>query len=216
MLDWLFEVFNEKFFESELSKPVITMSGEGRRRAYGWFFPKQIWQDGEEVRHYEINICPEHLNRPIEEVCETLLHEMIHLKNALSGIVDCHRNGLYHTKKFQTCAERHGLKAMKTEKYGWAKTSLKDETLDFIKSLNLETFKLFRNLNFPSDDIEGGDEDSTETPKPSSSRKYVCPSCDVNVRATKEVLIRCEKCQELLTIEICRKTGNVPLSVSNI
>ena len=198
-LEQLFDKFNEKFFESSLSKPVITLSNEGRRSVYGWFTVQKVWMDDKEVRHHEINICPEHLNRPIEEVCETLLHEMIHMKNAMAGVKDCHRNGLYHTKKFQVCAEQHGLNVVKTEKYGWAETSLKDATLEFIKTLKLEAFELFRNLNFPSDDTADGDRDEgEEKPKTSSSRKYVCSACELSIRATKEVRVRCEDCNVLM------------------
>jgi len=196
-LELLFDKFNDKFFESSLSRPVITLSEEGRRRAFGWFITEK-WVDGKKVKYHEINICPEYLDRPIEEVCGTLLHEMVHLKNAQSGLKDCHRNGLYHTKKFQICAEQHGLNVTKTTKHGWSDTSLKAETLDFIKTLKLEAFDLFQNFNFSSDDnTEGGDEVERK-PKTSSSRKYVCSKCELSIRATKEVRVRCEDCDVLM------------------
>jgi len=199
-LEHLYGKFNKKFFDNKLSKIVVTLSKEGRRNAYGWLTTKMVWQDNED-RYYEINLCPEYLNRPIEEICGTLLHEMVHLKNALDEIQDCSRSSQYHNKKFKLCAERHGLNVVKTAKYGWADTSLKPETLEFIETLKLKDFELFRNLNFPKADIEDGDEgeaDSEEAPKTSSSRKYVCPVCKLSIRATKEVRVRCDKCDELL------------------
>jgi len=196
-LDLLFEKFNNKFFESSLSKPVLTLSEEGRRKAYGWFTTEKVWKDKKEELYYEINICPEHLNRPIEDVCETLLHEMIHLKNSLDEVQDCSRSGLYHNKKFKICAEKHGLNVVKTEKYGYAYTSLKPETLEFIKTLDLKNFDLFRRVNFTSDEAgEDTESEAEESPK-SSSRKYVCPECNVSIRATRDVNIRCEDCDIL-------------------
>jgi len=99
-LDSLFWQLNDKYFESSLSKCVIAISEKGRRNAYGWCTCDKVWQ-GDAERHYEINICPEYLNRPIEDICETLLHEMIHLKNLQDNINDTSRNGFYHNKEFK-------------------------------------------------------------------------------------------------------------------
>jgi len=198
-LDLLFEKFNERFFDSELSKPVITLSEVGRRNAYGWFTTEMIWQDGKKCRHYEINICPEFLNRPIEDVCGTLLHEMVHLKNAQDGIQDCSRSGQYHNKKFKLCAEQHGLIVTKTLKYGFAVTSLTMETLVFINTLNLTAFDLFRNLNIVSGASECEADDPTdESTKTSSTRKYICPVCPkTSFWASREIKVRCDVCKEL-------------------
>lgn len=32
----------------------------------------------------------------------------------------------------------------------------------------------------------------------SSSRKYVCPKCFMSVRATREVRVRCDNCDQLM------------------
>lgn len=197
-LEQLFDKINEKFFNSELSKIVITLSEEGRRSTYGWFTVQQVWQDAEEVRYHEINICPEYLNRPINEVCGTLLHEMVHLKCSQDGIQDCSNGGRYHNKKFKLYAEKHGLNVTKTEKYGFADTTLKPETIKFINALKLESFELFRNLNFGDSGTEIDDEgEQGGSLKPSSTRKYVCPKCDLSIRATKDVRVRCDECDVL-------------------
>jgi len=105
------------------------------------------------------------------------------------------------------CAENHGLIVEKDKKYGYCKTSLKDETLEFIKSLNLKDFELFRNPiiktngDFDNDnDVEGSeDDDSEDTPtRKHSSRKYICPTCPkVSFWASKEIRARCDECNEL-------------------
>ena len=206
-LDALFEKLNDKFFESALSKPVITLSEEGRKNAYGWFTIDKVWQDGQRGDCHEINICPEYLYRPIEDICETLLHEMVHLKNFQDGVKDYSRSGSYHNKKFQQCAEKHGLYAEQVGNYGYVKTSLKPETVNFIKSLNIEAFELFRKKAIKtrintedddvSDDVGVDDADAEDEPKPSSTRKYICENCTTSIRATKEVRVRCEDCNVL-------------------
>ena len=78
-LETLFSKFNKAFFEGKLEKPVITVSPDHTRGAYGWCTGWKAWQDGtKEGGYYEINLCAEYLNRPFEETCGTLLHEMFH------------------------------------------------------------------------------------------------------------------------------------------
>ena len=121
-LETLFSKFNKAFFEGKLEKPVITVSPDHTRVAYGWCTGWKAWQDGtKEGGYYEINLCAEYLNRPLEETCGTLLHEMVHLLNLQDGVQDTSRSGTYHNKKFKETAEAHGLIVEKGEKYGWHK-----------------------------------------------------------------------------------------------
>ena len=99
-LEHLFDIFNDHFFEGTLKPSVIIASTSGRKNAFGWCTTWKAWtannkkdihslsptpeeleilneQDG----YYEINLCAEYLNRPFDEVCGTLLHEMVHLYN---------------------------------------------------------------------------------------------------------------------------------------
>ena len=104
-LETLFSKFNKAFFEGKLEKPVITVSPDHTRGAYGWCTGWKAWKAGEDEGHYEINLCAEYLNRPFEETCGTLLHEMVHLQNLQDGVQDTSRSGLYHNKKFKEAAE---------------------------------------------------------------------------------------------------------------
>ena len=81
-LETLFSKFNARFFENKLESPVITVSPDHTRGAYGWCTSWKGWQNGaKEGGFYEINLCAEYLNRPYEETCGTLLHEMVHLQS---------------------------------------------------------------------------------------------------------------------------------------
>lgn len=144
-LESLFSSFNTRFFESKLEKPVITVSPDHTRGAYGWCTGWKAWQDGaKEGGYYEINLCAEYLNRNFEETCGTLLHEMVHLQNLQDGVQDTSRSGTYHNKKFKDTAEAHGLTVEKGDKYGWYKTTLNPEAVEFVQSLGKNGFSLVR------------------------------------------------------------------------
>ena len=143
-LENLFSKFNARFFADKLEKPVITVSPDHTRGAYGWCTGWKAWKAGEDEGHYEINLCAEYLNRPFEETCGTLIHEMVHLQNLQDGVQDTSRSGTYHNKKFKETAEAHGLTVEKGEKYGWHKTALSPEALEFVQSLGKQGFTLVR------------------------------------------------------------------------
>lgn len=184
-LENLFSKFNARFFDGGLEKPVITVSPDHTRGAYGWCTGWKAWKAGEDEGHYEINLCAEYLNWPFEETCGTLLHEMVHLYNLQVGVQDTSRSGTYHNKKYKEAAEQHGLTVDKDSKYGWTKTSLNDEAKAFVDGLQDKKFQLFRKPSFKM----GG---SSKTKQ--STRKYVCPMCGCIIRATKEVHVICGDC----------------------
>lgn len=193
-LEEVFDTFNEKFYNSELERPVITVAQDTTSGAYGWFTTWRAWQEEGTEGYYEINICAETLDRPFSETVGTLLHEMAHLHARMNGIKDVSRGGTYHNKRFKEIAEAHGLIIENTEKNGWTKTSLRPETLEFVESLQFDGFKLRRTGLT-----------KTASAKKSSSKKYSCPCCGQSIRATKEVRILCGECsteEELVLMEL--------------
>lgn len=183
-LENLFSIFNEKFFNNELDKPVITVSPDTTKGAYGWCTSWKAWKQGEDSEgYYAINMCAEHLARPFEDTCSTLIHEMVHLINLQNGIQDTSRGGTYHNKRFKQTAEEHGLIIDQHPKYGWTITRLNDEAAEFISKMDEQGFKLYRS-KIPQLKKSGS----------SSSKKYVCPCCGLIIRATKEVHVICAEC----------------------
>lgn len=104
----MFDLFNEHFYNMELTRPAITVSPDGGRGAYGWCSIHEIWNADEE-KYREINLCAEYLDRPMTELAATLLHEMAHLYDLEHDIQDVSNNGYYHNMKFKATAEAHGL-----------------------------------------------------------------------------------------------------------
>ena len=185
-LESLFSKFNEQFYEGKIQKPVIAVSPDTTKGAYGWCTSWKAWttaNDSEDDGYYEINMCAEHLNRSFSEICSTLLHEMVHLWNLQNNVQDTSRNGSYHNKKFKEAAEQHGLIIEKDEKYGWTRTSLNKEAEAYINSLNDDGFSLYRKKMI-----------NVRSSSKQSTRKYVCPICGSIIRATKEVHVMCCDC----------------------
>lgn len=194
-LEELFAVLNDRYFDSDLVKPIITISPTTTKiSGYGWCTAYKVWKDKDGGDGYfEINICAEHLARPFSDVAATMLHEMVHLDNLMKGIKDTSRGGTYHNKRFKETAEAHGLLAGSTEKYGFSDTMLDDGALaeveDFMDFIDKTSFEIYRQAEAAPEKKGAGK---------SSSRKYVCPKCGMIIRATKEVKVICADCDELL------------------
>lgn len=124
-------------FKREMPLPTITIQSRGRKSALGWFAPNR-WQDGEPTPTIdEINICAESLAEHIEEIADTLIHEMVHYANKLDGIKDCSAGGQYHNKRFRDAAIAVGLLVEKGPR-GWAHTSLSPELRERVASIKLD------------------------------------------------------------------------------
>lgn len=213
----LYDYINEKIFNNELVKPVITVQTDEKNKAWGWWSCKKVWKwqdtapancaecderdccenyadcskfiDREE---HELNISAQFLNRPIKEIAATLIHEMCHQYATINKLQDCSRSGTYHNKLFKKIAETHGLKVECVKTIGYAHTELTAESEKLIAAF---VAKNSENIIYRSPVIKGG------KVKSSSTRKYVCPCCGLSVRATKEVNIMCADCNELMTVE---------------
>lgn len=197
-LNKIFDLLNEEFFESALSRPTITI--QSTPKAYGHFSLRDDTWVSTIGNSHEINIGAGTLSRNIEDIVTTLLHEMVHYYNYERGVQDCSRGNTYHNKHFRDEAEARGLQVTKSDKYGWAITDPTETILDFVIKNQLSDILINRNENiyggFSGTYGKGDDGTVTITKKTSSSRKYICPCCGLSVRATKVVRIKCIDCDE--------------------
>lgn len=200
-LEKMFRALNQDFFGGELEEPIITI--QSTPRAYGHVTVAKTWRRKDDWRH-ELNIGAETLERPIENVAATMLHEMVHLYNMAHGVKDCSRGGVYHNKKFAAEAERRGLVVEHDERYGWTKTSPSEALLDYILEWEWTDIDMNRGIGWNPPPSTGGKNGAgsapgAERPKAkSSTRKYICPCCGQSVRATKVVNIICGNCNETM------------------
>ena len=197
-LEKMFRVLNAYYFNGEIEEPVITI--QSTPRAYGHVTVAKAWTkglDGEQRR--ELNIGAGTLDRPIENIVSTLLHEMTHLFNLQNGVQDCSRGGTYHNARFKAAAEAVDLKISYDKRIGWSITEPTEALIDFIIAQGWNDIRMNRNEGFSAIGIGGKGTSGTGTPitkRPTSTRKVACPCCGQSVRATKRVNIICGDCME--------------------
>ena len=200
-LNKIFDLLNEEYFESALSRPTITI--QSTPKAYGHFSLREDTWISKVGATHEINIGAGTLQRNIEDIVATLLHEMVHYYNYVMGIQDCSRGNTYHNRRFKEAAERRGLIVEHHEKYGWTITKPSDALLELVLRHELTDILISRNefsgFQMPGTGTHSG-ADFGGAPRRSSSRKYACPCCGMSVRATKAVNIACMDCDEAMLL----------------
>ena len=190
----LYDFANEKLFNGELKKPVITVQRDERNKTNGWWSVGKVWKENaEDEGEHELNMTAQQLNRPIGQIAATLIHEMCHQFASVNNMQDCSRSGTYHNKLFKKIAETHGLKVECVPQIGWSHTELTEETAAMINAFVAEN---------PATVIYRLPVVKGQTVKTSSTRKYVCPICGQSVRATKQVNIICADCDAPMQEEI--------------
>ena len=188
-LNKIFKLLNKQFFEDKLVEPIILIQTKSKKHTLGTCSTNPIWQkkDEEKDKKYEITLSGAYLNRTLEEIVATLLHEMIHLYCSLNKIKDTSNNCVYHNKKFKEEAEKRGLIIEKDKTIGWSLTKLTEDTIKLIPSLKIDNtaFDYWRNaLEF-----------KVEKPKVTLN-KYKCPECETKVTSSKTLNIICGDCNK--------------------
>ncbi len=200
-LEKVFRLLNAELFDNQLETPVLTVIPTPR--AYAHYTTTDVWNvDG--VGKREINIASGTLDRPLENVLASLVHEMVHMycdtilhEKDVSG-----SSGTYHNKVYKREAEAHGLLVSRSEKYGWSHTEPSDSLLEFVLNHNeLREIEMCRTNPSPISIGIGthtGSNSGLKTIGTTAThhRKYVCPVCGCSCRATKEIHISCMDCSE--------------------
>lgn len=200
-LEKMYRQLNADKFGSELEEAFITI--QSTPRAYGHVTCGKVWKSKTGLERYELNIGAGTLDRPIENVVATLLHEMVHIYNMQNGIKDTSRGTTYHNKKFKAKAEEVGLIISYDESIGWSITEPSDDLILYICEKGWSDILMNRNEfsrigGSAGKSGDGSDSGSAATRKPSSTRKYVCPCCHNSVRATKDLHLICGDCMEVM------------------
>lgn len=182
----IFKLFNGSLFEDKLEEPVILIQSAKKTRTLGTCSVDKVWQHKkvEKSQKYEITISAESLQRPISEIAETLLHEMVHLHCSLNDIKDTSNNFVYHNKRYKKAAEEHGLNVEKEQTIGWAYTSLTDKTKGLIESFDIKqsVFNFYR-TTFSGIKIK------------TKTFKYNCP-CGIKISHYKDIALICGICKK--------------------
>lgn len=201
IIEKIFRDLNAEFFGGELEEPIFTFSAT--KGAYGHITINRTWIVKTEDRR-EININPEYLQRPIEEVIGTLIHELTHLYCMQKGIKDTSNGCTYHNQKFKANAEKDGLivvtKPDHMQYIGYSHTEPTEKLIQWIIDHGYTDFMTSKQTapGIGGIWIGGGNGGTITpiTPKTSSTRKYICPKCGNSFRATKDINVLCMDCME--------------------
>lgn len=199
-LDKIFRLLNDEYFDGQLPKVVITI--QSTPKAYGHFTCYDVWHCQDEG-FKEINIGAGTLDRPIENVTATLLHEMVHEYCFVHGIKDTSRAGTYHNKRFKQEAEARGLCIDYDSRIGHSITSPSEQLLDFCIENSLTDIQIGRNdtHSFYCGGVQGGKSTiGIQRTGNSNYRRYICPVCGNIARTTKDMLLICGSCAETMVL----------------
>lgn len=187
-LEDIFDKLNVIYFDGALPKPVITV--QTTPKAYGHCSTKKIWKSENEGM-YEINLGAEFINRPKEQTCATLQHEMVHLYCNENDIRDTCQNGRYHNKAFAVECEARDLVVEYDRANGYAHTSPTDAFKQKIAEAGIDLTVRFARI-MPKAKAKA---------ERQKAHKYVCPICGQEVRSTSELSLICGVCEVPMTCE---------------
>lgn len=89
-LEKIYNTLNTDLFGGALPVPIITV--QSKPGTYGHCTTSKVWKN-KDSQQYEMNIAAEMLSMEIEEVLDTLIHEMVHLYCRENGIQEVSRGG---------------------------------------------------------------------------------------------------------------------------
>lgn len=180
-LETIFDKLNAIYFEGKLPRPVITV--QTTPKAYGHCSTKKIWK-AENEGMYEINLGAEFINRPKENTCATLLHEMVHLFCSENEIADTCQHGRYHNKTFKAECESRDLTVEYDRANGYAHTAPTDAFKTKLAEASVDLSVRFARV-MPKAKAKAERE---------KAHRYVCPVCGQEVRTTSELSLICGHC----------------------
>lgn len=200
-LEKAFRLLNHNFFNDTLPTPIITVIPSSR--SYAHYTTYNAWRTSTGEKR-EINIASGTLNRPLENIIASLVHEMVHMYNdCVLNIADTSRGGTYHNKYFKREAEAHGLTVARSDRYGWTITRPNDELITFLlEHEELREIEMCRvsptttTVSIGTHSNNGSSINPVPRNTNSHHRKYVCPCCGTVIRATKKVNIICADCMK--------------------
>lgn len=188
-LEELYRIFHElekSIFKYEMEEPVILIQSN-KKKVLGTCSTNKCWENknSEDDKKYQITISAEHLNSPIEDIIDTLIHEMVHLHCSLQDIKETSNNSVYHNKRFKEEAEKYGLEVSKGQTVGWGYTKLKDDTKELIKSfkINEKVFDYYKRPYVGS------------ASKKVTYYKYIC-ECGHKISLYKKLNLVCGDCKK--------------------
>lgn len=204
----LYNYFNESLFDGLLEPPMLLLSRNPN--VTGGYFIRGKWFNEDEELIDEIAINVNHMgDRDVAELCQVLIHEMIHQWQAYHGTPG---RGGYHNREFADKCWLIGLRVWNTrDPEKDTGDSISSELIDqspaqkAIKELDPDLILPWLTDNLVESHQNGGEEEDRdpeerqkERKKSGKRSKYTCPQCGLNVWAKAGVRILCMECDKEL------------------
>lgn len=183
-----FDYYNEKLFEGALESPLFSI--RAKANSAGYFSPERLTKAEKKTKKsvHEIAFNTVILNRDVDRILSTLVHEMVHLWQHQFGAPS---RGNYHNKEWSFKMVDVGLIPSATGAPGGAMTGSK--MTHYIEEGGIFD-KLTRKLMVKEKFNFIYEEPMPKVPRPQSKLKYTCPVCGVNAWGKPELSIDCRPC----------------------
>lgn len=191
-LDKAFNHFNKTLFEERLPPVLFTLTR--KRNAHGYFWPEQFKHREDGDTTHEIALNPNTMDRSLEAVLSTLVHEMTHLEQEEFGTPG--KKG-HHNLAWVQLMLRVGLIPSVTGEPGGKQTGRKmthyiDPEGVFVDALKQLTDTGF-DLPYFTQPVS---KEAGAKKKDLSKVKRECPCCSAKAWAKQGMRIICGECEE--------------------
>ena len=196
-LDRAFNHFNAELFDHRLPSVLFTLTR--KRNAHGYFHAEQFKHREDGDRTHEIALNPNTMDRTLDAVLSTLVHEMTHLEQEEYG--EQKPKGGNHNQEWVGLMERVGLIPSDTGQPGGKKTGRKmthyiEQGGRFEVAMNKLlatgfTLPYFTQAKPPA-----------EKKKDLSKVKFTCPCCGDRAWAKASMRLVCGDCDEPMNGEV--------------
>jgi predicted SprT family Zn-dependent metalloprotease len=198
--DIAFNFFNIWLFAGLLPDCLITL--QRKASSYGYFHRKRFdTRDGGDIRD-EIALNPATFaNRSDVEILSTLVHEMVHCKQANFGHPS--RNG-YHNREWAAMMTAIGLTPTHNgnpggRRTGQRMTHLIDDEGPFMTACNQLLASGFH-VTFVETSLDRENAERVRRMKNESHTRFVCPNCGAQVRGKPATQVDCRPCDEPMVV----------------
>ena len=185
-----YDYFNETLFENSLSPCLLNFSRKSK--ALGFFAP-ECWSDGTHYTH-EISLNPDLLERPLEDIFSTLVHEMAHQWQQDFGTPS---KGGYHNREWSDKMIAIGLIPSDTAQPGGKKTG---SSMSHYIDQNGAFKRVFEAM---PDDLRLPWLAGPGMQRQPSRNKvvYQCPECQAKIWGKPDLMVLCNTHDDLIPFE---------------
>jgi ribosomal protein S27AE len=195
-LEAAFNHFNKELFGYRLPSVLFTLTR--KRKAHGYFWAEQFKHRADGDSTHEIALNPDSMDRTLDAVLSTLVHEMTHLEQQEYGTPGSKG---HHNKEWVKLMERVGLIPSNTGEPGGKQTGRQmthyvEEGGAFEVSMHKLIADGFSLPYFTQPRA------AAEKKKDLSKVKFTCPCCGDKAWAKASMRLVCGECDETMIGEV--------------